>query len=254
MGETVSLLGIRVHSLNKEGMVDAIVRLTESPRPACAFYINAHCVNIACSDPDYRSALNAADLVYSGGMGVIWAASFLGAPLPERVNILDFFDKLAEKLRERKTPVYLLGGEPDVSAAAGRALKERGLNIVGSSQGFLDASEEAKVIREIRELRPALLIVGMGVPKQERWIMAHRGSLNVNLCWGVGAAFEWLSGRRDRAPGWMVRNGLEWLHRLYQQPSRLWKRYLVGNPVFVYRVLCAKWRLITRSHSDIRYE
>jgi N-acetylglucosaminyldiphosphoundecaprenol N-acetyl-beta-D-mannosaminyltransferase len=124
-----------------------------------------------------------------------------------------------------------------------KVLREKGLAIVGSRDGFFDEAEE-DAVREINKLKPNILMVGMGTPKQEKWIYNHLNELDVNLCWGVGAAFEWLSGYRKRAPRWMVECGFEWLYRLYQQPKRLWKRYLVGNLVFIYHVL--HWKNKTR--------
>jgi N-acetylglucosaminyldiphosphoundecaprenol N-acetyl-beta-D-mannosaminyltransferase len=241
MNRQISFLGIKVNGLNKKEMVDTLLEFSEGDRPRTAFYLNAHCANIACGDREYRSILNSADLVYAGGQGVVTAAGFLGTPLPERVNILDFFGMLIERLKEKGSTLYLLGAEQAVVKDAEKALAEKGLKVVGSRNGFFENKEENDIIRKINVLKPDILLVGLGAPKQEKWIYRHRDELDVKLCWGVGAAFEWLSGHRERAPEWMINRGLEWLHRLYQQPLRLGKRYLIGNTVFIYRVL--EWKI-----------
>ena len=135
-----------------------------------------------------------------------------------------------------------MGGELHIVKKAEEALKKKGLRIVGSRDGFFSKAEEKEIIREINALKPDILMVGMGMPKQEKWIHGHLHELDVHLCWGVGAAFDWFSGQRKRAPLWMINCGFEWLHRLYQQPKRLWKRYVFGNAVFIYRIV--KWKVI----------
>lgn len=241
MDKKISFLGIKVNVLSKKDIVDLLLRFVKGDRRRTVFYLNAHCVNIACSDQEYHSILNKADLVYAEGQGVVWSSKFLGMPLPERTNILDFFDALAKELKDNKIKIYLLGETEDLVRKTEEILKNNGLQIVGSHDGFFDKIEEGEIIKEINILKPDILMVGMGVPKQEKWIYKHLDELNVNLCWAVGAAFEWLSGQRRRAPRWMIKYGLEWLHRLYQQPGRLWKRYLFGNVIFVYRIL--SWKL-----------
>lgn len=222
-------------------MVKAIADFSLLGRRKFISYLNAHCVNVSFSDKEYRDILNKADLVYAGGKGVVWAAGFLGIPLPQRLNILDFFDTLAVLLRRNNIGLYLLGGSEEVAQKAAQELHRKGINVIGARNGFFTEQEEPAIINEINRLRPHILMVGMGVPKQEKWIYNHLKELDVNLCWAVGAAFDWLSGQRSRAPAWMVGCGLEWLHRFLQQPGRLWKRYLIGNPLFCGRV-CA-WKI-----------
>lgn len=237
MNNKISFLGININVLTKEQIINILLNFSENKGIKTAFYLNAHCINVAYRDEDYRSILNRADLVYAGGQGVVWAARFLGTPLPERINILDFFDILVPELKDRKITIYLLGGREGTVKKTEEVLKGKGLRIVGKRSGFFAKSEEQEIIQEINALKPNILMVGMGVPKQEKWVYNHINMLNVNLCWSVGAAFDWLSGQRKRAPRWMSKFGLEWLHRLCQQPKRLWKRYLLGNLIFVYRVI-----------------
>lgn len=238
----ISFLGVATAVLNRKEIVDVILEFAKGNRPKTAFYINAHCVNIARADKEYKEILNKADLVYAGGQGIVWAARFLGQPLPQRVNIMDFFDLLVKRLIEKEISIYLLGAGQDTVKKAAQELKNKGLKIAGYRSGFFDKDEEKEIIQEINNLKPDILLVGLGVPKQEKWIYNHINMLNVNLCWSVGAVFDWLSGQRRRSPRWMIKFGLEWLHRLYQQPKRLWKRYLIGNLIFIYRVIKYKFR------------
>jgi len=242
MYKYVNFLNLKLSALTKKEIIDALLELCKKGRPAKkAIYINAHCVNISFSDKEYRAILNTAELVYAGGQGVVWAAGFLGCPVPERVNILDFFEEFIERLIDKKITVYLLGSTREVVEKTGAILKNKGVDIVGARDGFFPESECAEVIKEINKVKPDLLIVGMGAPKQEKWIKANSHKLDAGLCWAVGAAFEWISGYRKRAPMWMIRLGFEWLHRLLQQPVRLWKRYVFGNIIFIYHVL--SWRI-----------
>lgn len=244
MNKRISFLGIEVGVLTKKEIVGLLLGFLKGDYPRTVFYLNAHCVNIAHSDPDYRSVLNKADLVYAGGQGVVWAAKILGSPLPERVNILDFFDLLAKELRKTKLTIYLLGGRPRIVKKTEEVLKEKGLEIIGSRDGFFDKTEEPQIIREINNLKPHILMVGMGVPKQEKWIYSHLNELDVHLCWAVGGVFDLFAGRLKRAPRWVSNCGLEWLYLGLQNPKRLLRRYLLGNFLFVYRVLKYKFNKI----------
>lgn len=237
LNKKVSISGISITTVNKEEIIDVLIGFAAGDCIRTAFYLNAHCLNVAFKDAEYKRILQNANLVYAGGKGIVWASWFLGSPLTERVNILDFFDMLVIELKDKKTSIYLLGCEESIVQKAAENLRKKGLNIIGAKNGFFEETEERDIIHEINRLKPDILMVGMGVPRQEKWIDRHLNELDVNLCWGVGAVFDWFSGYRKRAPKWMVNCGLEWLHRLYQQPKRLWKRYLVGNPIFIYRVL-----------------
>jgi N-acetylglucosaminyldiphosphoundecaprenol N-acetyl-beta-D-mannosaminyltransferase len=248
MADRINFLDMRINKINRQEIIRLLCEYACGGSVRTAFYVNAHCVNIACRDREYRDILNRADLVYVGGMGVVWASRFLGVPLSERVNILDFLDGLIGRLRKEEITVYLLGAQLPIVKKAAEDLKKKGLKVVGSRDGFFNEEEEPGIIREINLLRPNILMVGIGVPRQEKWIFRHQKELDVKLCWAVGAAFEWISGYRRRAPAWMIKCGLEWLHRLYQQPRRLYKRYLVGNFTFVYHIV--KYKLKHRAIND----
>ncbi|MBN1869565.1 MAG: WecB/TagA/CpsF family glycosyltransferase [Candidatus Omnitrophica bacterium] len=241
MNNSKSLLGIKINAVNRTDIVRILIDYSKEGCKRTAFYLNAHCVNLAYADPEYKDILNRSDLVYAGGMGVVWASRFLGETLPERVNILDFFDVLVGELKANHTKIFLLGGTQEVVKQAEASLKNRGLDVLGSRSGFFSEAQEDDVIREINALKPDILMAGLGVPNQEKWIWRHRQELDVNLCWAVGGVFDLIAGRLKWAPAWMRRSGLEWLYLSFQSPKRFLKRYLFGNPLFIYRVFRAKF-------------
>ncbi|MDD4909381.1 MAG: WecB/TagA/CpsF family glycosyltransferase [Candidatus Omnitrophica bacterium] len=241
--EIIDFLGLRISAVTREQIVGDILESALKGRRRLITYINAHCVNLSFEDSEYRQILNRADLVYADGKSIVRASRLLNNPLPERVNILDFFDRLAVQLKEKNVKIYLLGAESGVVRKAAERLSGEpfGLRISGFHHGFFTPSEEGAIIDEINRIRPDMLMVGMGVPRQEKWLRRHLQEMDVNLCWAVGSAFEWLSGYRKRAPEWMLKHGLEWFYRLCLEPKRLWRRYLIGNFIFIYYVL--KWKI-----------
>lgn len=237
MRKIINFLGIEVGALTRSEIVEEILNYAISGKTKFITYLNAHCLNTALTDNEYKRILQKAELVYAGGQGVFWAARFLGAPLPERVNILDFFDVLVRELREKKITIYLLGGMDDVVKKAQGKLKNLGLAVMGSRNGFFNKAEEPEIIREINSLKPDILMVGMGVPIQEKWIYSHLNELDVKLCWGVGGVFKIFSGDLKITPKWISNCGMEWFYLGLQDPARLFKRYLIGNLIFIHHVL-----------------
>jgi len=238
-------LGIKVNVLTKDELVDRVLEFALSGKRKVITYLNAHCVNVAFTDGEYKKILNLSDIVHADGMSVVWASLFLRRPLPERVNIFDFSDKIFEKITEKGIKLYFLGGRKAVVRRAVENLRKEffSINVLGFHNGYFTDSEGKEIIKEINALRPNILIVGMGIPKQEKWIFKHLDGLEVNLCWLAGSGmFDNLSGSIRTAPRWMGHVGLEWLHKLCQDPRRLWRRYLIGNPFFIYRVLECKVR------------
>ena len=194
---------------------------------------NAEMLFRAARDPKLAAALAAADLVLPDGAGVVLAGRLLGYGRFPRLPGVE----LAEALLAEGPPTFLLGGRPGVAAAAAEHLVERhrAVRVVGTAQGYFTRAEESAVLDAVRRAAPALLLVGLGSPRQERWLAAHREALGVPLAMGVGGALDVFAGRVPRAPAWMGRVGLEWLFRLAVQPRR-WRRSLV-LPAFVWAVL-----------------
>jgi N-acetylglucosaminyldiphosphoundecaprenol N-acetyl-beta-D-mannosaminyltransferase len=209
--------------------------------PKRVLYVNAHVLNESREDPTLRGALMDADLVYCDGYGVRLAAKALSAEIPHRMTGADWIWDLAARCEERDASVYLLGGDPGVAAQAGQRLRRAHpeLRVVGTHHGYFDmgSGHDERVIEDINACRPDILLVGMGTPKQEIWAQRTVERLDCSVLWGVGALFDFVSGRVPRAPASLSDNGLEWIFRLAIEPQRMWRRYLVGNPVFLSRVL-----------------
>ena len=198
-----------------------------------------HTVTAALSDPDLRAALHGATLTVPDGMPVVWAANLMGESLPDRVYGPELMERYSERCRGHGHRVWLYGGR-DQGSLAQLALNMHkgnpGMRIVGGySPPFrpLTEAEEDEVARQINAARPDVLWVGIGVPKQEKWMARMREKLDVPVMCAVGAAFDFLAGRISQAPEWMQQRGLEWTYRIAQEPRRLLPRYLYYNPRFM---------------------
>ena len=192
-------------------------------------------------DPGLGDALRRADLVYCDGYGVRLAARFSGRPVPHRMTGADWIWGLATLCERSGQPLYLLGSEPPVAREAAARLGRwyPKLDVVGAHHGFfdLDSPHNQRVIEDINAHGPRIVLVGMGTPKQELWVDRYADRLDGAVVWTVGALFDYVSGHMPRAPRWLADNGLEWIFRLAIEPDRMWRRYLLGNPVFLSRVL-----------------
>jgi N-acetylglucosaminyldiphosphoundecaprenol N-acetyl-beta-D-mannosaminyltransferase len=239
----VSLLGVEVDALRLDQVLAAIEETVGARRRAIVAYANVHAINLAQELPWFRTFLNRCDIVFCDGFGVKWGARLLGARIPERFTPPDWLGRLAETASRRGWGVFLLGARPGVAERAAARLRERfpALRIVGAHHGYFDkapdSQENAAVIGAIAAARPDLLIVGFGMPAQERWLLENWDRLDTSVALTVGAALDFVAGEVRRAARWMTDHGLEWLGRLLIEPRRLWRRYLVGNPLFLYRVL-----------------
>jgi N-acetylglucosaminyldiphosphoundecaprenol N-acetyl-beta-D-mannosaminyltransferase len=209
--------------------------------PRHVMYVNAHVLNQSREIPSLRAALEGADLVYCDGYGVRLAAKALDVEIPHRMTGADWNWGLAALCEAAGQSIYLLGSEPGVTAETERRLTRwyPRLGIVGTHHGFFDigSAHDDRVVEDINERRPDIVLVGMGTPKQELWVQHNAARLQTDVLWTVGALFDYVSGRVPRAPGWLADNGLEWIFRLAIEPQRMWRRYLLGNPVFISRVM-----------------
>jgi len=235
--EFTYILGVKVDRINTKELLQKVTEFARSKTPHHIAYVNVDCINKSRGDPEYKDILESADLIYPDGMAVVWASRLTSRPLAERVTAADFLPDLCRLCAEGNFSLYFLGGEEGVSQKAAETMKDivPGVKIVGHHKGYFERDEEEEVIRDIKEKRPDILLVGFGVPTQEKWLRKHIDSLNVPVLWGVGALFDYYAGKVKRAPKWMREKGLEWLFRLIMEPSRLWKRYLIGNLAFISR-------------------
>ncbi|MEM9147415.1 MAG: WecB/TagA/CpsF family glycosyltransferase [Pseudomonadota bacterium] len=217
----------------------AIEALLAGPGQRVAHFVNAHCVNIAARHKSYARTLRAAEYLLPDGSGISLAARLSGGRLRENLNGTDLFLPLCRAAAAHGKSVYLLGAAPGVASIAARRAKQSvpGLSIAGTQHGYFKPAEADAVIEDINASGADILLVAMGVPLQELWIETHRDRLKPSLLMGVGAQFDFHSGRISRAPQPLRRLGCEWIWRLAIEPRRMARRYLVGNPLFIARAL-----------------
>jgi N-acetylglucosaminyldiphosphoundecaprenol N-acetyl-beta-D-mannosaminyltransferase len=204
-------------------------------------YVNAHVLNQSREYPELRDALEVSDLVYCDGYGVRLAAKALDVEIPHRMTGADWIWDLGAMCERSGQSLYLLGSEPGVTREAAEVLRKRfpKLAVAGSHHGYFQpgSPHDDRVIEDINERKPDIVLVGMGTPRQELWVEHNADRIETSVIWTVGALFDYVSGRVPRAPAWLADNGLEWIFRLAIEPQRMWRRYLLGNPVFISRVL-----------------
>lgn len=225
-----------------------IERLYEGGSPASVVHVNAHTLNLAAEDPSYRAVLNSAGLVLNDGKGIMLAARLQGSSFPADLNGNFFGPLLLELASARGWPVFFLGAAPGIAQTAARRLTERipGLLVVGVRDGYFGRDQDAEVAESIRATGAGLLLVALGNPLQESWLHRWLPATGARVGTGVGAFFDFQAGAVQRAPGWMNRFGLEWAHRLVLEPRRMWRRYLLGNPLFLLRAMrSARMRSVT---------
>lgn len=240
--ETVEILGVPVACLEMAGLISTVLEWSREGAGRSVFYANAHCLNLAWEDAHYRRILQQADLVYADGVSLVWGSRLLGGCSLHKMTGADWIRPFCATAQERGASLYLLGGQPGVAKQAAENMRQAFplLEIGGTADGFFAAKTSEQVRQEIFSLRPAIVLVGLGVPRQENWIMENRQRLEVGVWWGVGALFDFVARVEHRAPDWMLRLGLEWLWRLGQDPAGKWQRYLIGNPLFLYRLVRQK--------------
>lgn len=207
-----------------------------------------HGVSEANRDEGFRAVLRDADLVVPDGMPLVWIGSLKGHPLRRRVYGPELMLCFCEETAAEGYRHFFYGGAPGVPERLAEVLARRfpGLQVAGMySPPFREriAPESAEICEMIRSARPDVLWVGLSTPKQERWMHAHRGLLDVPLMVGVGAAFDLNCGRVRQAPVWMREHGFEWMWRLGQEPRRLWRRYLFQGPHFAWNAALELARL-----------
>lgn len=232
---SLEIFGVKIFTGSMNQAVTQLRHLLAEPDQPCRFcaFVNADCLNQAYINPAYRQILARAECVWADGSGVAIAGRHLQVPVQDNVNGTDMLPILCQA----GFRLFLLGAQPGVAQKAAERL--RGLypqcQIVGVDNGFFQGREEA-VIDAVNAASTEILLVGMGVPRQETWIVENMHRLQCRVAIGVGGLFDFASGRIARAPQWMRKSGLEWLYRLWQEPRRLFRRYVIGNPLFLYRL------------------
>lgn len=235
----VHVLGVKISNLSQAEAIALIESWINTETMARSiFLVNAHTLNLSRDDPRYQTVLQNAHRVFADGTGVRWAARLRGIRLKENLVGTDLIPRLFRETAGRNYRYFLLGANAEtIHRAADKCRKEfPGWELAGFHHGYESHSETPALIERINHTHPHLLLVGMGNPLQEQWIHRYQRQLRVPVCIGVGGLFDHWAGNIQRAPEWVRRQGFEWLQLLLQQPHK-WRRYLLGNPRFLLRIL-----------------
>lgn len=242
MRELIKILEVNIDRVNLEQAADRVKELiADHSRSSLVVTPNSEMLALAAEDRELARILNSADLAAADGIGVVIASKIMREPLQERVAGFDLISLIFKQMAEEDVNFYFLGGKPGVvdQAAANLKRKYPALNISGYHHGYLDHKNQQKVISEINEMNIDLLLVGMGVPLQEKFLDNNLKNLNVGAAVTVGGSFDVLAGEVNRAPLWMQKAALEWFYRLLQEPSRFGR--ILSLPKFIFLVIKSEY-------------
>ena len=248
---TLKVLGVPIDTVTFETAQDRVMAWGHARDSRYVVLANVHVTVTASREPDFGAVVAAADMTTPDGAPVAWMLGKLGKQPQERVSGPDLTWALLGRCEREKLTVYFFGSSRETLSLLAERITATfpGLEVVGfEAPPFrpITQQEDLESIERINASGAGLVFVGLGCPKQEHWMLAHRGQVNAVML-GVGAAFDFHAGTVSRAPSWMRANGLEWLHRLASEPRRLWKRYLVTNSLFIAGVTR---QLLTRHHAE----
>lgn len=232
------LFDIKMNNWVLNEAVDWIFSVSSSVCRA-GYFINVNSVNLAYDNTEFKSVLNDADCTFADGSGVRLAAKKQGIKLNDNVNGTDLLPHICKRAIKEGWSIYLLGSAPGVALETAENLMStyRGLKIAGARHGYFSEGQNTSVIEEINISKADIVLVAMGSPHQEKWIAKNKHLLNAKVALAVGGLFDFYSGNISRAPKWMREIGMEWIYRLAMEPRAKFKRYVLGNPLFLWRVL-----------------
>lgn len=239
----IELLGVSLTLYDREALLTAVYQTIEECQKKLILSGNIHSFNLAYENDWLHHFFNRADIVRLDGAGVRLGAKILGHNTPPRMTWADFAWDLATLCEQHDFSLFFLGAKPGIAEEAATKLKTKhpNLRFVGLRDGYFDktkgSAENTAVIHHINTAQPDILVIGFGMPLQEKWLSQNWDDLDVPVTLTGGAVFDYISGELTRPPQWMTDNGLEWLGRMLIEPRRLWKRYIIGNPKFLYRIL-----------------
>ena len=243
--KNIPLLQVHVHEIDMPGTLARLDSFIKQRSPHHVVTLDASMCVTAMEDKALREIVQNAELVTPDSVGVLWASKRQGTPLQGRVSGVEIVERLCSLSAERNYRIFFFGAAPGVAEMAAKTMCNRypGCKIVGTRDGYFDAGQDRDIIHQIKEVKPDVLCVALGIPKQERWIAEHRDELGTPVLIGVGGTFDVLSGKVQRAPLWMQHLCLEWLYRLVSNPKKIGK--VMTLPRFV-------WLILTRKNSSPR--
>jgi len=237
---SIHLLGMRVDRVDMDGALALVERFIRKGTPHHIVTADASMVVTATEDAEFARIVAESDLVTPDGMGILWATRRLGTPISAKVSGVDLSARLCALSAEKGWRGFFFGAGPGVAEEAAARMQARcpGANIVGFRDGFFKPEDEPAIVEQIRAAKPDILLVALGIPKQEKFIARHKHALGVPVCIGVGGTLDVFSGTVKRAPVWMQNVGLEWLYRLASNPKKISKVRML--PIFARKVLAEK--------------
>ena len=243
--ETLYVFEVRVDNMRCETALERIrgyISHRSGQGTRKIFFTNVHSIHLARRDPALRHRINHADLVLPDGSGLDLAGRLFGAPIIENLNGTDFSVKILQEAERSGWTVYLLGARESVIERCRESfqLQYPRLKVIGTHHGYFSKEEEQLILRDINTLKPDILFVALGTPLQEEWLSDRAHELDAGVCLGVGGLFDFISRRRSRAPLWMRRSGIEWIHRFVQDPKSKWERVFIEIPSFLMRLLVSR--------------
>lgn len=243
MTKRISLLNLPVDSVTMEETISIIDKAIATVKPIHHVVVNAAKMVNAQKDLKLRESIVNCDIINADGQAVVWASRILNKPLPERVAGIDVMENLVKLAARKKYKIFFLGAKEEVvRKVVDRYKIEFGENIIaGYRNGYFQEEEEMEVANEIALTKPDILFVAISSPKKEIFLNKYKNQIKAPFIMGVGGSFDVVSGLVKRAPVWMQKNGLEWLYRVYQEPGRMWKRYLTTNLKFISLVVKHKF-------------
>lgn len=237
----IHILDVPIHPFTMDDAVLYLAQKIQARKQSFVVTANAEIIMMCQADADYKNILvRSADLVLPDGAGTVWAGRKLGYQVPERVAGFDLFNRLLALAAAEKYKVFFFGAAPGIAEAAKSKAEAlyHGVEITGCRDGYFKAADDAAIIKEINDSGAQMLFLALGAPKQEKWLQEHLSELKPLILMGIGGSFDVLAGKAERAPVIMQKYSLEWLFRLYKQPSRF--RRMLALPKFVIKVLCSK--------------
>lgn len=233
------ILNTYVNALSMDETVDYIKKVIARRNPPVQHVvINALKVNLMEGDPKLREIVNACPLINADGSSILWAAKKLGVPIKERVTGIDLFQRLVKEAAENGYKIYLFGAKEEVVTKVRDIFQKEypTLKIAGYRNGYFTPEEEPQIVADMAASGADMMFVAFSSPKKEYWVNKYLNQLNIPFVMGVGGSFDVVAGVTKRAPEFWQKIGMEWFYRFIQEPRRLWKRYVVGNAVFIRHV------------------
>ncbi len=239
--ERFKLFSVNITNCKMQQAIDSILQHAQQKKVANFAFVNADCLNKAWSQSWYQIVLTGMQEVYADGIGIKLAAKMSGVNVADNINGTDLFPMLCQQAADKGLKVFFLGARAEVVKRCANNMQQRfpSLKIAGIQDGYFKAEDAPVVVNQINASAADIVIIALGAPLQEFWMNHYRETIAAPVCIGVGGCFDFYSGRISRAPEWLRKLSLEWTWRLMQEPQRMWQRYIIGNPLFLYRA----WKL-----------